>query len=97
MEADLRTQISEAPRATDDGYIWPVERTHMLEAGPIRERMAQDITRAIAEIIVDQCVCEDDLIRLGWSRGQILAHATAAFAEVKAARRAARLPMRQAA
>lgn len=83
--------------ATQDGYLWPVERRLMLAAGPIRERMAEDIGRAIAACPADACVCEDDLIRLGWSPAQVAGHAGPAFEAVKAARRAARLPLGRAA
>lgn len=87
--------------ATHDGYIWPVERRLMLAAGPIRERMAQDIRQAIAEIGADECVSEDTLRWIGWLPAQIEAHAGPAFEQVKQARkaerRATRLPLGRAA
>ena len=80
--------LPEARRAVDDGWLWPVERRLMADAGHIRQRMAEDIEAGRRQLGAFACFGEDELAALGWSREQILAHATAAFAVVKAERKA---------
>lgn len=75
-----RPDVSEARRATHDGYIWPVERARMRDAGCIRIRMADDITAEIRRIGIEHiAITMDWLIRRGWDRAQIDAHFAAAM------------------
>lgn len=85
MEAALQSQpISEARRAVDDGYLWPVARPDMVEAKHIRSRMVEDIDAAVHDGGEAACVTLDDLRRLGWTLDQIGDHASIAFAIYKA-------------
>lgn len=76
--------ISEARRAVDDGYLWPVARPDMVEAKHIRARMVEDIDAAVHDGGEAACVTLDDLRRLGWTLDQVGDHASMAFAIFKA-------------
>ncbi len=78
------SSVSEARRAVDDGYLWPVERQDMREAAHIRQRMGEDIHEAVHAGGEDAVVTVQNLWRKGWSFTQIEAHATVAFAVYKA-------------
>lgn len=75
---------SEARIAVDDGYIWPFERNRMVAAGPIRERMVEDIGRLVNDGGDDAVVSLEDLGRKGWSLAQIADHGRLAFATFNA-------------
>jgi hypothetical protein len=74
----------ESRKATQDGFIWPIERRHMSSAGAIRERMVEDIGRLIAEACEGQPLGLDDLRRKGWPPETVAAHGVAAFTAWKA-------------
>lgn len=79
MEAVLRNQISEAPRATDDGRIWPVARHRMVDPFHIRSRMRADIEQMMREGGEDAVITVQNLYLRGWSTTQVELHAKAAF------------------
>lgn len=76
--------LSEARRAVDDGYLWPVDRARMVEAQHIRQRMVEDIDALVHDGGCDAVVTLADLGRKGWSQGQVVAHGFTAFAVYKA-------------
>lgn len=80
--------ISESRRAGPDGWLWPVDRAEMREPGPIRQRMSQDIEAGRRALTPFTCFGEAELAALGWTWPQIRSHAAAAFAAVKAERKA---------
>lgn len=57
-----------------DGAIWPVTRDLMQNVDAVRRRMAEDVAELVAAQAQDPTVTHDDLTRLGWTRGQVLAH-----------------------
>lgn len=73
--------------ATQDGYLWPVERRLMQAPGAIRERMQEDIHRLVHDGGEAPTVTQDDLIRLGWPPASVMGHATHAFQAFRAARK----------
>ncbi len=46
----------------------------MQDVNTIRRRMAEDVADIVASQPQDPTVSHDDLTRLGWTRGQVLAH-----------------------
>lgn len=59
---------------THDSPIWPFARHLMQNVDAVRRRMAEDVTDLVAAQAQDPTVTHDDLTRLGWTRGQVLAH-----------------------
>ena len=59
---------------THDGPIWPFARHLMQNVDALRRRMAEDVADLVAAQAQDPTVSHDDLTRLGWTRGQVLAH-----------------------
>lgn len=88
--APIGTAFTESRIATQDGYLWPLPRDRMVSRGAVRERMVEDLDGLRRARLPDECVTDDDLIRLGWHPEQVLAHAPAAFAAHKAALKPAR-------
>lgn len=78
---------SESRIAVDDGYIWPFPRAQMVTPGTIRERMIEDIARAVNDGGDAPCVTLDDLRRCGWTQAQVETHGERAFEAYKAKKR----------
>lgn len=77
---------TESRIATQDGYLWPIERRLMQSPGAIRERMVEDIGALVNDGGQDAVVTQECLVRLkGWPRTSVEAHASIAFAYFKAA------------
>lgn len=94
MEAALSQSLSpagfgrgytESRIATQDGYLWPIERRLMQSPGAIRERMVEDIGALVHDGGEAAVVTQECLVRLGWPRRSVEAHAAVAFAYFKAA------------
>lgn len=73
---------------THDGYIWPVPRSRMSDAGAVRQRMAEDISRMVDDRGEDASIDTADLLRLGWRPEQVRAYAAAALSTLPSPKRA---------
>lgn len=71
--------LSEARKAVDDGYIWPIERRRMADAEAITARMVEDVTALVKDGGDAPCVTLDDLTRCGWRPEQTAAYGARAF------------------
>lgn len=69
----------EARRATDDGFIWPVERGHMRSGRRIRERLREDAATLLRDRGREAVLTTEDFLRLGWQRSQLAEHGRAAL------------------
>ncbi|BCB18030.1 hypothetical protein [Bosea sp. ANAM02] len=72
---------------THDGFIWPQPRNRMVDAGAVRQRMAEDISRLVKDRGEDAVIDTDDLIRLGWRPEHVRAYAAAAFSTLPSSKR----------
>lgn len=77
---------SDAKRATHDGYIWPLTRDLMTSRDAIRERMLEDIRETVHDGGAEAVVTLADLVNLGWTAEQVMAHGVSAFAAFRAER-----------
>lgn len=75
---------------THDGFIWKEPRHRMVDAGAIRQRMAEDIGRLVEDRGDDAVIDTDDLIRLGWRPEHVRAYAAAALSTLPGPKRAGR-------
>jgi hypothetical protein len=67
----------ESPKPSHDGFIWPVPRHLMRNSDLIRARMLADY-KSLGVMEADNLIISDyDLIAIGWSRTQIIAHVKA--------------------
>lgn len=78
---------AESRIAVQDGYLWPIERRLMQSPGAIRERMVEDIGALVHDGGESAVVTQECLVRKGWPRASVEAHASIAFAYFKAANR----------
>ena len=75
---------------THDGFIWPEPRNRMDDAGAVRQRMAEDISRLVKDRGEDAVIDTDDLIRLGWRPEHVRAYAAAALSTLPGPKRSRR-------
>lgn len=75
---------------THDGFIWPEPRIRMDDAGAVRQRMAEDISRLVRDRREDAVIDTDDLIRLGWRPEHVRAYAVAALSTLPSQKRSRR-------
>jgi hypothetical protein len=68
---------------TQDGTIWNVNRAALKDSGLARERMAHDISAIYRQRGANAVITTDDLLSLGWTRGQVERHWRDASAMVK--------------
>ena len=71
--------LSEARKAVDDGFIWPIERRRMADAEAITARMVEDITALVNDGGDAPCVTLDDVTRYGWRPEQTATYGARAF------------------
>lgn len=70
--------VGEHRRATQDGWIWPVDRPFMRDIAAIRLRMSEDLAHLFRRRGEDAPIVLRDIERIGWTVAQIRDHATAA-------------------
>jgi hypothetical protein len=58
-------------RATQDGYIWPIDRAQMVDRACIIRRMAEDLQALRLERGEFQPVGTPDLEEIGWTRPHV--------------------------
>lgn len=66
--------LAEDRIATQDGYLWPVDRSDMVTTRAIRARMAEDLGRLLHDRGAAAVILTEDYLRLGWDREQVKLH-----------------------
>ncbi|WP_336810906.1 hypothetical protein [Bosea sp. MMO-172] len=82
----MQTPTVDHRTPTHDGFIWKEPRHRMVDAGAVRQRMAEDIGHLVEDRGDEAVIDTDDLIRLGWRPEHVRAYAAAALSSLPAKR-----------